>query len=91
MSREGNSLGERPLSAEWMDGRTWLLPLPLPFSGDVAAQEDGGERDCKEGREMRFFRSGDCLISPKAVGGWSMERLRSERVRVETLSRCGRC
>lgn len=52
-----------------MDGRTWLLPLPLPFSGDAAAQEDGGERDCREGREMRFFRSGDCLISPKAAGG----------------------
>jgi hypothetical protein len=63
--------------------------LVPPLSGDVAAHDDGGESDCKDGREMRFFRSGDCLRSLR--GWWSSESFRSGCVRVETLRRCGRC
>lgn len=65
--------------------------MPLLFSGEVAAQEDGCDRGRKEGREMRLFSSGACLISRTRDGGGSTERHRSESVSVETLSRCGGC
>jgi hypothetical protein len=49
----GNSLGENPPSADWMEGRVLVFGLQLAESGDAPAVEDGGDRDCSDGKETR--------------------------------------